>query len=183
MTSGKAVMLSIGVAGAIALGVVFGPRLVQHDEATVAAAPPPAATESPAPVEQAKTGPIAKRSAKAAVEKSAAARETRTIAPTHVKVVPATQPELDARLKPVLNPGARMNIAAEGFKNGEQFAAVAHAARNTKIPFMVLKHRVLEQHKTLSAAIHASRPDLNAAHEATRAHDAARYDLAVISAG
>jgi hypothetical protein len=74
-----------------------------------------------------------------------------------------------------------MDIASEGFRSGEQFAAVAHAARNTQIPFMVLKHRVVDEHKTLAQAIAESRPDLNAQHESTRAHDAARYDIAVIS--
>ena len=62
--------------------------------------------------------------------------------------LPADKPELQARLKPVLNQGAKMDIAAEGFRSGEQFAAVAHAARNTQIPFMVLKHRVVDERKT-----------------------------------
>jgi O6-methylguanine-DNA--protein-cysteine methyltransferase len=74
-----------------------------------------------------------------------------------------------------------MDIAAEGFKNGEQFAAVAHAARNTQIPFMVLKHRVVDEHKTLTQAIRASRPDLNVKREVARANDAARSDIAAIS--
>src|SRR5689334_4572292 len=155
MTSGKLVMLSVGVAGAVALGVVFGPRLVHHDDTTVAAAP--TAVEAPAPVEEAKTRPITKARAKPA--ETEMARGTRTVAPDVVKDLPATEPELHARLKPVLNQGAKMDIAAEGFKNGEQFAAVAHASRNTQIPFMVLKYRVLDEHKTLADAIRASRPD------------------------
>jgi hypothetical protein len=179
MTSGKIALVTVGIAGAVALGVAFGPRLVHHDDTTVAAAP---AVEATAPVEEATTRPITKPRVKATpAESTTVAKGTRTIAPDVVKELPATQPELHARLKPVLNEGARMTVAAEGFKDGEQFAAVAHAARNTEIPFMLLKHRVLEEGKSLTEAIRDSRPDLDARHEALRAHDAARFDIAVIS--
>jgi hypothetical protein len=177
MTSGKWVLLGVGLAGAVALGVMVGPRLVHHDDTTVAAAP--SAPTSMAATEEEANAP-AKPRAKAPVTKTAE-RSTRTIAPERVPTLPADKPELQARLKPVLNQGAKMDIAAEGFRTGEQFAAVAHAARNTSIPFMLLKHRVVEEGKTLAQAIRESRPDLNAQHEATRAHDAARYDIAVIS--
>jgi hypothetical protein len=46
--------------------------------------------------------------------------------------------------KPVLSEGMNLAIAAKGFRSGEEFAAVAHASRNLDVPFMVLKHRVLE---------------------------------------
>jgi hypothetical protein len=81
-------------------------------------------------------------------------------------------------MQPLLNKGADMNIASEGFRSAEQFATVAHAARNTEVPFMVLKHRVLDERQTLSAAIHASKPDLNAADEANRARAQAKGDFA-----
>ena len=177
MTSGKMVLLGVGIAGAVVLGVMVGPRLVHHDDTTVATAPP--ASESMASTEKEASAPATPR-AKAPVSKTAD-RSERTIAPERVPTLPADKPELQARLKPVLNQGAKMDIAAEGFRSGEQFAAVAHAARNTSIPFMVLKHRVVDEHKTLVQAIRESRPDLNAQHESTRAHDAARYDIAVIS--
>ena len=74
-----------------------------------------------------------------------------------------------------------MADAASGFRDAEQFATVAHAARNTNVPFVVLKHRVLEEKQTLAQAIRASRPDVNAAREVVRAHDAARFDIAVIT--
>jgi hypothetical protein len=187
MTSGKIVLLSAGIAGAVALGVVVGPRLMHHEDTTVAAAP--ATADTPAPVEEEANAPAAKPRAKAMTATKTAAAKTeakadtsmRTIAPERVPTLPPDKPELQARLKPVLNSGAKMDIAAEGFKNGEQFAAVAHASRNTAIPFMLLKHRVLEERKSLAQAIRESRPDLNGQREATRAHDAARYDIAVIS--
>ena len=70
-----------------------------------------------------------------------------------------------------------MGVAAEEFDGAEQFAAVAHAARNTNVPFMVLKHRVLNEDKSLEAAIHEFRPDLNAAVEAERARAEAKSDI------
>ena len=55
------------------------------------------------------------------------------------------EPEFRDRVKAVLNPGAKPEIAAADFANAEQFMTVAHAARNTQVPFMVLKHRVLNE--------------------------------------
>lgn len=176
MTSGKLALLGVGLAGVVALGVMVAPRIAHHDDATVATAP--VDTESMAATEKEATAP--KPRVKAPVTKMAE-RSERTIAPERVPMLPADKPELQARLKPVLNQGAKMDIASDGFKSGEQFAAVAHAAKNTQIPFMLLKHRVVGEGKTLTQAIRESRPDLNAPLEATRAHDAARYDIAVIS--
>ena len=75
-----------------------------------------------------------------------------------------------------------MTIASDGFRNGEQFAAVAHAARNLGVPFMLLKHRVLEEHRSLAAAIRELKPGVNAVEEANRAQSMARADIAAISA-
>ena len=74
-----------------------------------------------------------------------------------------------------------MTIAAEGFRDAEQFATVAHAARNTQVPFLLLKHRVLNEGQTLSAAIRSSKPDVDSASEAKRARTQARSDIAAIS--
>jgi hypothetical protein len=69
-------------------------------------------------------------------------------------------------------------IAAKGFRSGEEFAAVAHASRNLGVPFMVLKHRVLEERKSLAAAIRELKPDADAVKEAGRARIMARADVA-----
>ena len=74
--------------------------------------------------------------------------------------------------------GADMNIASDGFTNAEQFATVAHAAQNTDVPFMLLKHRVLTEGDTLAAAIRKSKPDVDAVVEVDRARAEARADLA-----
>jgi hypothetical protein len=72
-------------------------------------------------------------------------------------------------------------MAAEGFRDGEQFAMVAHAARNTQVPFVLLKHRVLNDRQTLSDAIRASSPDMDGASETSRARTQARWDIVAIS--
>src|SRR5262245_21204734 len=87
-------------------------------------------------------------------------------------------PELLGRLQPLLNKGADMNIAAEGFRDAETFAAVAHAARNTEVPFMVLKNQVVNKRKPLEKAIAELKPTVNAPIEANRARAEARSDIA-----
>jgi hypothetical protein len=70
-----------------------------------------------------------------------------------------------------------MSIASKGFRSAEDFAATAHASKNIGIPFMVLKHRVVEQRQSLTAAIHEAKPAVDAAAEAKRALQEARADL------
>ena len=165
--------LIVGILAVAALGIWWGPSLMDRDAEVTA---PPAATVSPS-AEPAKPRRAPARRATVAskdVEKT-------TIAPDVVPTLPATQPELHARLKPVLNRGTRMEMAAAGFRDAEQFATVAHAARNTGVPFLVLKQRVLEEDQSLARAIRESKPDLDAEHEARRASNAARFDIAVIT--
>ena len=159
MTTAKTVALTAGLAGAIALGVWAVPRVMDNDTrstdamvAEVAEPATPVGEKAPAP----------RRAAR--VSKAAA--------------LPASTPELHKTLKPVLNRGTRIEVAAEGFTSAEQFATVAYAARNTEVPFMVLKHRVLEERKSLATAIRESRPGINAAAEVVRARAAARRDVA-----
>jgi hypothetical protein len=70
-----------------------------------------------------------------------------------------------------------MGVASADFVDAEQFAAVAHAARNTEVPFMVLKHRIVEEGKRLEDAIREFKPELNAAAEADRARRQAKSDV------
>ena len=165
MTFGKGVALIGGFVGAFTLGVITAPYLT--DDGTVqtfTVAAPEEPVEAPAPA--------APRKAPAA---RAAARATApAIAPS------AT--ELHEQLKPLLNKGSDMTMAADGFRSAEQFAAVAHAARNTQIPFVLLKHRVLTEGKSLAAAIRESKPEMNAEVEANRATAEARSDLARLAA-
>ena len=95
--------------------------------------------------------------------------------------IPVSAPELHARMKPVLARGTKLPLAVEGFTSAEQFATLAHAARNTQVPFILLKHRVLTEGQSLEEAIRASRPDLDARVEAARAQGEARADILSLS--
>ena len=163
--------LILGVVAVAALGIWWAPSFLDRDttdrEPAAAVVTPPEESVKP------RRAPAPRARARSA--------EKTTIAPDVVPSLPATEPELQARLKPVLNRGTRMELAAAGFRDAEQFAAVAHAARNTGVPFAVLKHRVLEEGKSLPRAIRESKPDVDAEREATRARNAARYDIAVIT--
>jgi hypothetical protein len=167
VTTAKTVALTAGLAGALALGVWGLPRVMDHYRATntptADVSTPAAETPAPAPAPRA--------------ARRAPAEPTAEALPPAAAAMPASSPELHARLKPLLNRGAKMTIAAEGFNSGEQFATVAHLARNTEVPFMVLKHRVLDEGKSLVTAVRESKPDLDAAAEVRRAREAAREDL------
>jgi hypothetical protein len=171
MTTGRATALAAGVVGAFALGVAVGPSITNRD-----------ISEHAAPAVQVET----ERSSTAAKPRAMVRPSTRTSAAKAPAAKPAvfveaSEPELHSRLKPVLNRGTRMEVAAEGFKDAEQFATVAHAARNTQVPFMVLKHRVLNEKQSLADAIEASKPDVDAKAEVTRARHAARADVEAIA--
>jgi len=166
MTFGKGAVLATGFVGAMALGVWIG-SYITSDRAIATLTPRAYRTESP-------------RAAATSRQPVSAARvTTRATTPA---IAPSST-ELKNHLKPLLNKGADMTVASEGFRNAEQFAAVAHAARNTEVPFMLLKHRVLSERKTLAAAIRESKPDMNAEIEATRALAEARSDLAKLAVG
>ena len=158
MTTAKTLTVTAGLAGALALGVWAVPRVMDDDERATDRMV--SEISEPAPADRAAAKP----------------RAARRAAPK-VTALPATTPELHDRLKPVLNRGTKMALAADGFRSAEQFATVAHLARNTEVPFMVLKHRVLEEGKTMTAAVRESKPDVNAAAEVRRARDAAREDV------
>lgn len=172
MTVGKALALTAGFAGAVALGVAIGPSITDRVADRDSSLRSPVATEAPAPA----PAPRPTRT-RAASRNAAPAVASEPAAPR----VAADEPRLHERLKPVLNRGAKLEIAADGFTSGEQFATVAHAARNTGVPFMVLKHQVLEQGRSLEDAIHDYKPDVDAKAEVARARSAAKSDLATIS--
>lgn len=112
---------------------------------------------------------------------TATARGEATLAGA-LTAIPVSSPALHARLRPLLTRGARMELAAEGFQSAEQFAAVAHAAHNTGVPFVLLKHRVLEEGMSLTEAIRTSDATVDADAEADRARAEARSVIATLSA-
>jgi len=160
MTFGKAAGLSCAFLAAVALGVGISPYVIDH----------PAATRGV---------PVADVDISAS-DANAPAPVARRAAPPALPAMAASSAVLHERIKPLLNKGADMTLASAAFTSGEQFAAVAHAARNTEIPFMLLRHRVLVEGKSLADAISESRPDVNARIEAERAVAEARSDIAAL---
>lgn len=159
MSIGKATVLSLGFVGAVALGMWMRPHVLDRDAAR---------------------GP-AGRPSSGSVSTIASGSATSVSASRPAAVVAASEPALQKRLKSVLNRGTNIQMAAEGFHSGEQFATVAHAARNTGTPFMVLKDRVVTKRMSLVAALRDVKPDVNATAEANRARNMARADIAALS--
>lgn len=153
MTVLKTSALVASLAGAFAIGVVVRPYVMpEHPVST-----PPTVVAAPAAESHA-----AKSAVPTLATRAAGAKVT---------------PELMTRVKPLLHQGADMTLAAQGFTSGEQFAAVAHASNNLDIPFVLLKHKVVDEHMTLARAIHASVPAVFAQIEASRALAEARSDV------
>jgi hypothetical protein len=158
MTFAKAAVVAIGLAAAFALGVWTGPYFTDVSDRAAAA--------------------ISERSS--AEQNVPAARRAQVRRESHAPKMAASEPDVHKQLKPVMNMGTNMTMASEGFRDAEQFAVVAHAAHNTGIPFVVLKHRVLNEGKTLARAIAESKPDIDAGAEARRARADARESLAEV---
>lgn len=167
----------MGLVVGLALGVWIGAEMTWRPTGSAAPVAVMQPVEAPAP-EPAKVAPRRARVSRAAPPAAAASPE----APKLVMTIPVSAPELHSRMKLVLARGTKIPLAVEGFKDAEQFATVAHAARNTQVPFVLLKHRVLTEGQSLEAAIRASKPDLDAATEAERARSEARSDIAALSA-
>ncbi len=178
MTVAKTALFTAGLAAVFALGIMTGPTIREHwsevsaPEATVAT--PAAEPSAPVPAKAERPAPRARSSSSRADDMVA-----RKDAPGTVRMVAVSvwEPELRDRVKAVLNPGSRLELAAEGFGDAELFVAVAHAARNTQVPFVVLKDRVLNRGQSLAEAIHEFKPELDAKTEVRRARAAARSDL------
>ncbi len=163
MTILKSSALSLSLVGAYALGVWTAPHFTTS-----------AQSETVAQVAQAN-----------ASEPGVAAplppkRATRPNAALVVTLAVSDAPVL-AHAKSILNRGTDVGMASDGFRDATEFVSVAYAARNTDIPFMLLKHRVLTEGLTLSEAIRASRPDLDVVREMDRARTKARADLSRLS--
>ena len=180
MTFGKAGLLTAGFVAVFALGVMTGPTIrdswyrMNAPEPTVAAQP--TEKSAPAPVKADRPAPRARASSSRAHDVVAAKKPSNTIQTIAVNL---WEPEMRDRVKAVLSPGSRPEIAAADFDTSEQFMTVAHAARNTNVPFMVLKDRLLNQGQSLAEAIHEFKPELDAKAEVTRARAAARSDLEI----
>jgi hypothetical protein len=179
MTVAKAGLLTAALVGVVVLGVMAGPtirdswsKMNAPDTTTASPVEPGAATPAKADRPARRV-----RSSSSTRDVVAAKKAANTLETIHVSM---WEPELRDRAKAVLNPGARLELATADFADTEQFMTVAHAARNTNVPFVVLKDRVLNQDQSLSEAIHEFKPELDAKAEVTRARAAARSDLEMV---
>ncbi|HEY7501187.1 MAG TPA: hypothetical protein VH740_21880 [Vicinamibacterales bacterium] len=179
MTVGKAAVLTAAFIGAVALGVAIGPSITDRmSDRDTAISKAPAVSEQARPAAE---KPAADRSARTA------RKSTKADAPVAIaaNAVRADEPRVHQRLKPILNRGTKMEMAAQGFLTAEEFATVAHAAKNTNVPFVVLKDRVLSQKRPLADsmtdAIREFKPDLDAKAEVAKAQNEARADIADIA--
>jgi len=186
MTWAKGIALVMAFVGAVALGVFIGPHVTHRDQTSTdmvsSTAPATTAVEQSEPKqERTAHGPVRAKKTNPAKTPSAStpARAPGATPPE----VPAAAPALHERLKPLLKKGADMGKAAEDFNSAEQFAAVAHAARNTDIPFMLLKDRTVNERKNLEEAIRELKPDANAVAEARTAREQAKADISALTTG
>lgn len=174
MKTGTTTAAVLGLLGGAALGIWMGAEMATPEPLT-----PPVAVvqpvDAPAP-EAVKTTPR-----RARITRASATTAAPTEAPKLVMTIPVSAPELHDRMKPVLARGTKIPLAVDGFKDAEQFATIAHAARNTQVPFILLKHRVLNEGQSLEQAIRASKPDIDAATEVERARTEAKTDIAALS--
>jgi hypothetical protein len=153
----KSSAATLGLIGGLALGVWIGAEVIDDRDRGTPPAAAAAVVEEPAAAPEPLTPKRVKRavrmasSAPAAVDSPAAAAE----APKLVMKVPVSSPEFQASMKPVLARGTKVPVAVEGFADAEQFAALARASRNTQVPFILLKHRVLTEGMSLDARVEA----------------------------
>jgi hypothetical protein len=171
MTFGRWLTFAVCLVAAMAVGIWISPYVRGSQSAA-------AVQTVGEPAQSAETPQSAKQTAQR--RPAVAARRAADTTAKATNISPSA-PELHAQLKPLLNKGANMNVAAQDFRDAEQFAAVAHAARNTEIPFMVLKHRVVNERKPLATAIRELKPNVDAAAHAKRAQAEARSDLAALA--
>ena len=168
MKSIKALMLVLTVGAAFALGVWTGPYVTDSIHAERA--------EATSPVVQ------VEQPAAAAEASRPAPRLTRRVVQTSANpaanpfepLMTAAAPPVQQHAKSLLNEGTNVEMAAHGFTDATLFVSTVYAARNTGIPFMLLKHRMLKEGYTLSEAIRLSKPELDAVEEMERARTKAR---------
>jgi hypothetical protein len=188
MTIGKAYAIAVGLLMTMAIGVRTGQTIARHyhhsaDAAASAVIVPPLDVVPAAQPADTETHYVL-TTHPAPASKAAATRAVTPavgVKPAAAPAIGVLAPGLRERMKPLLNSGTDVARAADGFGDAEQFAAVAHAARNTKVPFMVLKYRVVDESRSLADAIHESQPRIDASVEADRALAEARSDIASLA--
>jgi hypothetical protein len=160
----KASTLVLALGAAFAIGVWTGPSLTDSMRM--------ARTDATVPVVQVQQPVAAEAAPQPAtrVRRAVNRPATNPFEPVMTPSAPAVQKVAGS----VLNQGTNVEVAADGFNDATLFVSTAYAARNTGIPFMLLKHRMLKEGHTLSEAIRLSKPELDAVVEMERARAKAR---------
>ena len=87
-------------------------------------------------------------------------------------------PQLVARLTPLVPSGMTLDQAAAGFKNQGQFIAALHVSKNLNIPFAQLKAEMTgTDHDKLGQAIHELKPTVDSKAAAKTAEQEAKADV------
>lgn len=160
MTKSAKVWTGVLIVGVVAVGAIIA------NQARADRMAPTSISEASTPDDTSAIAPARMPARTMPVEKTAVAEPL------------VVSPELADVVKPLLQPGTDLTMASEGFDSRETFVATAHAAKNLKVPFVLLKDRVTVQHMTLTKAIGDVKPEVNAKVEADRATLEARSDLA-----
>jgi hypothetical protein len=97
--------------------------------------------------------------------------------PTFIQRIDAN-PNLVARLKPLVPSTMTLDQAADGFRNRGQFIAALHAAHDLNIPFDQLKAEMTgTDHDSLGQAIHELKPAADAKSAVHTAEQEAKADI------
>ena len=188
MTVGKASALAAGFVGAVALGVAIGPTV--HDKwakmtSTPSASQLPKARQRTARQHAAARPHRARGDPQARRQRHGLSRFVRQcrVRPDRCGASRSRcgSPNCATASRRSSIQGTKIELAAEDFETPEQFVTVAHAARNTSVPFMVLKHRVLNEGQTLAEAIHEFKPESRRQGRSRRAHAPRRRPIWGIS--
>jgi hypothetical protein len=147
-----------------------------------AAATKPATTPVPVPAKPAAAAPAPAKPTAAApaaakattTPATAAAPAATTVAAGDVQQTLQTNKSLVALLQSRLPAGTDVVQASMGFRNLTQFVSAVHACQNLSIPFDKMRTAMVDEKKSLSAAIRALKPTATATIEAQRADYEAR---------
>jgi len=89
----------------------------------------------------------------------------------------ANQPQLAAKLQPLLPAGTNLTTAATGFKNLGAFVSAVHVSKNLDIPFAELKAKITGPNAvSLGKAIQELKPTADADQEVKKASAQAKQD-------
>ncbi len=105
---------------------------------------------------------------------------THASSPSHLTFIQRidANPQLMARLQPLVPSGMTLDQAAAGFKNQGQFIAALHASKNLNIPFDQLKAEMTgADHDSLGKAIHDLKPGADTKTEVEKAEQEAKTDV------